>query len=99
MVNQSLHNDLHHRDTKTMCQNREECLNGHSHILQMLIGASSETIPVSGGKLLLGRWQRILLIELDSRRRREVGITIMGEQGDTEGPFKTVDEVFDSLDS
>ena len=40
------HNDLKNRDPKTMCDSKEECLNGHSHIQSMLIGNSSETIPV-----------------------------------------------------
>ena len=40
------HNDLEDRDPKTMCESKEECLNGHSHIRAMLIGDSSETIPV-----------------------------------------------------
>lgn len=42
------HNDLEHRDPKTMCESKEECLNGHAHIRGMLVGNSSETIPVQG---------------------------------------------------
>jgi secondary thiamine-phosphate synthase enzyme len=66
------HNDLEHRDPKTMCENKEECLNGHSHIRAMLMGNTSETIPVQDGELLLGRWQRVLLFELDHAREREI---------------------------
>jgi len=77
--NEYHHNDLETRDKNTLCPIHEECLNGHSHILQMLIGTSSETIPVQDGKMLLGKWQRILLIELDSPREREIIVQVMGE--------------------
>ncbi|MBU0627061.1 secondary thiamine-phosphate synthase enzyme YjbQ [Patescibacteria group bacterium] len=47
------HNDLENRDPKTMCDSKEECLNGHSHIRSMLIGNASETIPILDGKMQL----------------------------------------------
>ncbi len=40
--------------------------NGHSHVKASLIGPSL-TIPFTNSKLLLGRWQQIVLIELDTR--------------------------------
>lgn len=73
------HNDLEHRDPKTMCDSKEECLNGHAHIRGMLMGNSSETIPVQDGKLMFGRWQRVLLFELDHAREREIIFSYMGE--------------------
>ena len=42
-----------------------------SHILSSLIGTSI-TLPVSGGKLKLGTWQRVVLIEFDGPRKREI---------------------------
>jgi secondary thiamine-phosphate synthase enzyme len=66
------HNDLEHRDPKTMCDSKEECLNGHAHIRGMLMGNSSETIPVHNGKIMFGRRQRVLLFELDHAREREI---------------------------
>lgn len=45
------------------------------HILSSLIG-TSVAIPVTNGKLDLGTWQRIVLIELDGPRKREVVITV-----------------------
>jgi secondary thiamine-phosphate synthase enzyme len=66
------HNDLEHRDPKTMCENKEECLNGHSHLRDMLFGVTSETIPVKDGKMLLGVRQRILFFEMDHARDRKV---------------------------
>ena len=74
------HNDLEHRDPKTMCDSKEECLNGHAHIRGMLMGNSSETIPVHNGKLMFGRRQRVLLFELDHAREREIIFSFVGEK-------------------
>ncbi len=52
--------------------------NGHSHCQHLLLGAS-EAVPVVGGKLLLGQWQRIFLVELDHGRDREVVVQLIGE--------------------
>jgi secondary thiamine-phosphate synthase enzyme len=53
--------------------------NGHSHLQATLLGPSL-TVPVSGGKLLLGTWQQIVLLECDVRpRERTVVVTVMGE--------------------
>lgn len=73
------HNDLEHRDPKTMCESKEECLNGHSHIRSMLMGNNNETIPVKNGEIMLGRRQRVLLFELDHAREREVIFSYIGE--------------------
>jgi secondary thiamine-phosphate synthase enzyme len=40
------HNDLPNRDPKTMYTDKEESLDGHSHIRYLLLGVTSETIPV-----------------------------------------------------
>jgi len=48
-----------------------------SHMAASLLGPSL-TIPVAGGKLLLGTWQSILLIELDGPRQRNVHVTLVG---------------------
>lgn len=47
-----------------------------SHILSSVIG-TSVTIPVVKEKLFLGRWQRVVLIELDGPRDREVLINLI----------------------
>lgn len=73
------HNDLEHRDPKTMCDSKEECLNGHAHIRGMLMGNSSETIPVQDGKIMFWRWQRVLLFELDHARDREIVFSFIWE--------------------
>jgi len=73
------HNDLENRDPKTMCESKEECLNWHSHIASMLFGVSSETIPVYDWKMMFGRRQRILLIEMDHARTREIIFSFLVE--------------------
>lgn len=73
------HNDLEIRAEHTLCEDRSLCINGDSHILQMLIGTTSETVPFHDGKLQLGRWQRIFLIELDKKRPRHVLVQVMGQ--------------------
>jgi secondary thiamine-phosphate synthase enzyme len=50
--------------------------NAHAHIKAAFLGPS-ETIPVSRGELLLGTWQRILLIELDGPRKRRVSVQLL----------------------
>jgi thiamine phosphate synthase YjbQ (UPF0047 family) len=55
----------------------QEPINAHSHLLSMLLG-SSESIPVAHGKLVLGQWQSVLLVDLDGPRDRTVGIQLMG---------------------
>lgn len=41
------------------------------HILSTLIGTSL-SIPVENGKLVLGTWQRVVLIEFDGPRERQI---------------------------
>lgn len=53
--------------------------NGSSHVRAALVGPSI-SIPFADGQLLLGTWQQVLLLELDTRsRRREVVVQVMGE--------------------
>lgn len=68
------HNDF---VIRTANMTEDECPNGHSHCQHLLLG-TSETIPVCDGQLMLGRWQRVFLIELDRPRQREVVIQIQG---------------------
>lgn len=69
-----------HDDMARRTQNlqRDERANGHSHIAQMLMGATSQTFPVTGRELWLGRWQRIFLIELDEPKDRSLYVQVMG---------------------
>ena len=67
------HNDIHLRD----CPD-DEPENAHSHIIAMLLSAS-QVIPVVNGKLQLGKWQSVILCELDGPRNRQVNLQVMGE--------------------
>ena len=48
------------------------------HILSALIGTSL-SLPVRDGELLLGEWQRVILVEFDGPRKREVALTFISE--------------------
>ncbi len=72
------HNDLPNRDPSTMYHDREESLDGHSHLRYLLMWATSETIPVVDGKMQLGRWQSILFIEMDRAKERTVVFSFTG---------------------
>ena len=53
--------------------------NGHSHVRASLIGPSL-SIPFSNGRLILGTWQQIVMLELDTRQReRVITLQILGE--------------------
>ena len=53
--------------------------NGHSHVRASLIGPSL-TIPFKNSTLMLGTWQQIVFLEMDTRKReRNVILQMMGE--------------------
>jgi secondary thiamine-phosphate synthase enzyme len=53
--------------------------NGHSHVRASILGASL-VVPFSEMKLVLGRWQQVVLVDFDSRpRSREVVVQVVGE--------------------
>ena len=51
--------------------------NGHAHCRAMVL-RGSETLNVRGGALVLGRWQRVLLAELDGPQARLVSVALLG---------------------
>ena len=54
--------------------------NGYAHLRSALVG-TAKTFPVRGGELALGTWQQIVLCDFDDRpRRREVVVTVVGEE-------------------
>ena len=55
----------------------QEPINAHSHLAAMLLG-SSETVPVTGGSLVLGQWQSVMMVDTDGPRERKVGIQAIG---------------------
>jgi secondary thiamine-phosphate synthase enzyme len=53
--------------------------NAHSHLQATLLGPDL-TVPVTAGRLNLGRWQQIFHIECDIKpRTRRVVVTVQGE--------------------
>ena len=51
--------------------------NAHSHLRAALIGPS-ESVPIIDGRLALGTWQQIVLLDLDVRpRERTVHVTVV----------------------
>jgi secondary thiamine-phosphate synthase enzyme len=64
-----LHNNPEHSDCDRM--------NADSHLRAMLLGHSL-ALQVSGGEIVLGQWQRILMAELDGPRARSLRIQIFG---------------------
>lgn len=53
--------------------------NGHSHVRAALMGASV-ALPIVEGRLPLGTWQQVVLVDFDTRpRERSIVVTIVGE--------------------
>ncbi len=53
--------------------------NGRSHVRASLLGASL-TVPFLDSRLMLGTWQQIIVVELDTRaRRRALVLQLVGE--------------------
>jgi secondary thiamine-phosphate synthase enzyme len=64
------HNDMSRRKPPIALDERP---NAHSHLMHLLL-STSETIPVIDGRLALGTWQRVFMVELDGPRPRQVMI-------------------------
>ncbi len=53
--------------------------NGYAHVRAAILGPSV-AVPVQGGRLMLGTWQQIVLVDFDNRpRTRRVVIQVLGE--------------------
>ncbi len=53
--------------------------NGYSHVRASILGASL-AVPFNDGKLALGTWQQIVLVDFDNRpRSRQVLVQVVGE--------------------
>jgi secondary thiamine-phosphate synthase enzyme len=63
------HNDPAHSD----CDRQ----NADSHLRAMVLG-HSVTMQISGGELVVGRWQRVLCGEMDGPRTRTIRAQVMG---------------------
>jgi len=53
--------------------------NGYSHVRASMLGCSL-VVPFAAGRLTLGTWQQIVLVDFDNRpRSRQVVLQVMGE--------------------
>ncbi|MEZ5316336.1 MAG: secondary thiamine-phosphate synthase enzyme YjbQ [Vicinamibacterales bacterium] len=64
-----MHNDPAHSDC--------DRANADSHLRALLLGHSL-SLQVSGGQVVLGQWQRVLMAELDGPRQRTLRVQVMG---------------------
>src|ERR1700746_1385639 len=64
---------MHNDPEKSDCDR----MNADSHLRALLLGHNL-TLQVSGGEVVLGQWQRILMAELDGPRARSLRIQIFG---------------------
>ena len=82
------HNDVRHAENPKgkrnthLCEPDEngvinECINGHAHAQALMIHPSISLI-VEDGKLFKGRWQEVMLVELDHDRERQVSFLVSG---------------------
>lgn len=53
--------------------------NGDAHLKRILIG-HQVIIPITEGKLDLGRWEQIFYAEFDGQRKKRVIVKVMGER-------------------
>ena len=54
-----------------------ERVNGFAHLRQLFF-SSDVTIPVENGKMMLGQWQTVYLVEFDTMRDRNIYLTYWG---------------------
>ncbi len=66
------------RRTENICAEDMESGNGHAHCMAMLLGTAGESVPVHDHELALGRWQRVLFLELDRERDRRWVVQVVG---------------------
>jgi secondary thiamine-phosphate synthase enzyme len=52
-------------------------MNADSHLRALLLGHSL-TLQISGGEVVLGQWQRVLMAELDGPRARTMRLQVFG---------------------
>lgn len=55
-----------------------ECANGHAHCKAIFLQPSL-VLNVKDAEPILGKWQRILFLELDGPRERNIQLQILGE--------------------
>jgi secondary thiamine-phosphate synthase enzyme len=74
------HNDLAAREAPTP----DEKPNGHAHARALLLGVSV-CLNLAEGRIDLGQWQSVFLVELDGPRKRTVSVQVLGVPGGGRG--------------
>ena len=69
------HDDV---SARTVNMTPDERVNGHSHCRAFLLPTSA-CLNIVDGRLLLGTWQRVFLVELDGPRERVLSLMIFGD--------------------
>jgi len=52
--------------------------NSAAHVKSSIVGCNT-TIPVAGGRMVLGTWQAVFFCEFDGPRSRRVVVTVIGQ--------------------
>jgi len=68
------HNDMSVRTVNVTAAERR---NGHAHCRALMLPTSA-CLNIADGRLMLGRWQRVFLVELDGPQERDVTIGVIG---------------------
>ncbi len=68
------HNDLSVRTVNVTAAERR---NGHAHCRALMLPTSA-CLNIGDGRLMLGRWQRVFLVELDGPQERDVAVMALG---------------------
>ena len=81
-----LHNDMGYRTGPSDWPGGDEAwrefrrmqpVNTHSHLITMMLG-TSESIPISGGVMKKGKYQSILVVDVDGPKSRGIAVQITG---------------------
>jgi len=65
-------------DVRTQNMHEDERKNGHAHVKAMLLSATSHAVPVVAGEPGFGRWQRLILFEMDDPKERTITVHVFG---------------------
>jgi thiamine phosphate synthase YjbQ (UPF0047 family) len=65
-------------DVRTVNLAPGERPNGYAHCRALMLSPSA-LLNLADGRLQLGCWQRVFLVELDGPRVREVSVLVLGE--------------------
>jgi secondary thiamine-phosphate synthase enzyme len=65
-------------EIRTQNMHEDERKNGHAHVKAMLLSATSHAVPVVAGEPGFGRWQRLILFEMDDPKERTITVHVFG---------------------